>query len=524
MAAANSNHDSSRPSSAGFALRTAAALVATCLVLWLAGWGTQGSASAWPRFEDDAYYYLVIARNVASGHGFTADGISATNGFQPLWLWLLIPIAWLTSGDTTLLLAATQLLVVLTFCVSGGALCALLRARLGLLPALLGMAVLVFPRFLNVLVSGMESGVAVLVLVALIGELLAGPALASADPTRRDRRAGALFGLLFLARLDSVFIAAACAAYVALAGLARRDAPFAVRLARSVRKELSIFWPLVALAAPYLAWNLASFGHLVPISGALKTSHSQLGFMPGNLNAAWAALLALAAVAAVVARRRPSGRVLAVLAGGLALQALHAIVFMRWAVLVWHFALLIPAAALAVAVLARGAQERGSTVPLRSALAGVALLLAAGLALSISRLQLTFTGAGREAGRWVAKSLPADAVLGMKDSGAFSYFSERRVMNLDGVVNSFEFEETLCRGELAEFLARHGVTYIAQHAVPPEVRAATYESYTQPYPCHFDGGRDSRLELRRDREVFRGSPYQSYGLGEQQLIVWRIGP
>lgn len=528
MSAGNSTFEGSRPNPPGFALRTVLVFLATCLALWLAGWTTQGFASAWPRFEDDAYYYLAIARNVASGLGFSADGISPTNGFQPLWMWLLVPVAWLTSGDTARLLTATQLLVVLTFCVSGGLLCALLRARLGLLPALFGSAVLLFPRYSNVLLSGMESGVLVLVAVSLIAELLRSRTLERAEPARGDARAGLLFGLLLLARLDSVFVALACAGCVALTGLGRADAPFAARLTRTVRKELSVFWPSVALVAPYLAWNLLRFGHWLPISGALKTSHAAPAFMPGNVHPTFAVLLALAFAAAALELWRPRerglGRVLAVFATGLTLQALHAVVFMRWAVFNWHFALFIPVGALAVAVLARAAQERVPRVLHRPALAAVAAILVAAQVASISRLHRTLTGAGREAGRWVAQSLPANAVLGMKDSGAFGYFAERRVMNLDGVVNSFEFQESLCRGELAEFLARHGVAYIAQHAVPPEVRAGNYESYSQVYGCHFSGGRDSELALRHDREVFRGSPYLSSLGDEEQLVIWRISP
>lgn len=513
-------------STSRFAVRTGCVLLATCSALWLAGAGSQGFASAWPRFEDDAYYYLVIARNVAAGLGATADGISPTNGFQPLWMWLLVPIAWLTSGDTTWLLAGAQLAVVLIFCASGALLCALLRARLGLAPALFAMSVLLFPRFLNVLLCGLESGIAVLAAVLLLGELLRGPALRSPEPSRTDARAGVLFGVLFLARLDSVFVALACAACVVLVGLGSGDLPPGARLARTVRKGLAVFWPLPVLAAPYLAWNLLAFGHLVPISGELKTSHSALHFQPGNVNAAYLALLGVTLAAAVVELRRPGdralGRVLAAFGAGLALQALHAMVFMTWGVFNWHFALLVPTGAVGVAVLTRALEPRLPRGWVRAGLWAVALVLIAAQAFAISRLGLTFTGAGREAGRWVAESLPPDAVLGMKDSGAFSYFAERRVMNLDGVVNSFAYQETLCRGELAEFLARHGVQYVAQHQVPPEVSAGDYREFTQVYPCHFPGGRDSALVFRRDQQVFLGTPYRSYGGGESQLLIWRI--
>ncbi len=41
---------------------------------------------------DDAFYYLEIAQNVIQGKGSTFDGIHLTNGYQPLWLFVLLPI------------------------------------------------------------------------------------------------------------------------------------------------------------------------------------------------------------------------------------------------------------------------------------------------------------------------------------------------------------------------------------------------------------------------------------------------
>ena len=40
---------------------------------------------------------------------------------------------------------------------------------------------------------------------------------------------------------------------------------------------------IVPLAAGYLAWNLLSFGHAVPISGALKSSFPTITFSPSRL-------------------------------------------------------------------------------------------------------------------------------------------------------------------------------------------------------------------------------------------------
>src|SRR5437667_5104738 len=44
------------------------------------------------RVPDDALYYLTIAKHLAHGHGITFDGLRATNGIHPLWLFIITPI------------------------------------------------------------------------------------------------------------------------------------------------------------------------------------------------------------------------------------------------------------------------------------------------------------------------------------------------------------------------------------------------------------------------------------------------
>lgn len=510
-----------------FAWAASLALAGTCVLLWLAGWLTRDWISAWPRFADDAFYYLVIARNAATGHGFTMDQISPTNGFQPLWMLALVPIAGLAGGDRDVLLLVVQGLSVLLFAASGGLLCGLVRARLGLAPALLSGLLLLFPRLLNVSVSGMESALLILVLVALIVEALRSDAFWNTVPRASDARAGALVGLLMLARLDSVFIGLTLAGYVALRGLTAGEGVLAARLTRTVRKGLMLFWPTLVLVTPYLAWNQIEFGRMMPISGVLKSSFPVPGFEPSHLNLEHAGLLLLAvgAVAREIWRGNrgdPLVRVLAVLSIGLLLHAIHSVIFMRWAVFAWHFSALIPAGVLGVALIARGAADRLPRTALIAGFASLALLQVAAFAFSTSRIERSFTVAGREGGEWVAENLPADAVLGMKDSGIFSFFAQRRVMNLDGVANSFEFAEAVCRGRLAEFIRDRGVEYIVQHGVPSNVRSHHYETHAQAYPCGLPGGQDGVLLLQRELEVFRGSLYRNSAGEADRLLIWRL--
>jgi hypothetical protein len=41
---------------------------------------------------DDAFYYFKIAENVTRGYFFSFDTVTETNGFHPLWLFVIVPI------------------------------------------------------------------------------------------------------------------------------------------------------------------------------------------------------------------------------------------------------------------------------------------------------------------------------------------------------------------------------------------------------------------------------------------------
>lgn len=62
------------------------------------------SHASWLIFvQDDLLYYLKVAQNIAHGHGSTFNGIVATNGYQPLWLLVLIVFSWFTESPRLIL-------------------------------------------------------------------------------------------------------------------------------------------------------------------------------------------------------------------------------------------------------------------------------------------------------------------------------------------------------------------------------------------------------------------------------------
>jgi hypothetical protein len=64
-----------------------------------------------------------------------------------------------------------------------------------------------------------------------------------------------------------------------------------------------------------------------------------------------------------------------------------------------------------------------------------------------------------DAAEWVRSNLPADAVVGSWNAGTIGYLSGRRVVNLDGVVNSWDFALTE-RHDLCRYWRSAGITHL----------------------------------------------------------------
>src|ERR671917_1932083 len=94
------------------ALRRPAVLVPLLITLAAACWLHAAPADQLARTlpVEDAYYALSVTRHVALGDGVTADGIHDTNGFQPLWVALNVPLYVLAGGDRIAGLRLSQVL------------------------------------------------------------------------------------------------------------------------------------------------------------------------------------------------------------------------------------------------------------------------------------------------------------------------------------------------------------------------------------------------------------------------------
>lgn len=436
---------------------------------------------------DDAYYYFTIGRHLAEGQGSSFDGINLTNGYHPLWLAIctlpyLLGLAGLAAVRAVLVLQlglwAATLSIVAT--IESNAIDRFPRlddrSRRLATAAIVGLFVLVAanPFVVKTFVNGLESGIAALVAVALLALSTQRGGQLRGDSRRAGFLVGSLFALAFLARTDAVFFIGAALVWSAFD--AGRD---------RLRDLLPAFAPAAAVATAYLALNQRVFGDPLQVSGVVK----RLPLTAGRTAAmGLVGVLALAVILAARRDRTPSerfgrtGRFFActawfasgcvLLAGYYRLLSVETYLWYYAPLVLYGILLLLHFAADLMEAAAREAPAYRS--PSRQVLRFAILLglpLVAAFVLSARSFAdpelRSLTEGDRVAGEWMRTHLPPGAVAASWDAGVVAYFAERPVVNLDGLVNSFEYERARRRGPDAtrRFLARQRVTFIVNHGV-----------------------------------------------------------
>lgn len=222
-------------------------------------------------WEDDFYYYAVIARNIVAHGRSTFDGMTTTNGYHPLWMGVITVLIWIFGGTTPSFFVALTIV---------SALLALLFFRLLLLlgrelfpghPALYPLTLGIGAYSTRFLFGGMETTLA-LPLACMVMLVLVRIGL----PERATRKQALLFGflasLLVLSRLDTLLLIALVASLW-------------LSFFRNWLPSKLLVWMAIGgqLVAYYLIWNLLQFDALTPISGQAKQLTDSSGFSTGML-------------------------------------------------------------------------------------------------------------------------------------------------------------------------------------------------------------------------------------------------
>jgi 4-amino-4-deoxy-L-arabinose transferase-like glycosyltransferase len=161
---------------------------------------------------DDSFYAFQIARNIAEGNGVTFDGKTPTNGFQPLYVFLLVPIYKIFGPDRiTPVYAALSLLALLTVAT---ALLLFLIARRYVSDSVALFAAMVWvfsPVVVRQSSNGLETALALFLLAFSVYYYL--ERIRNNPDARAGQfvKMGLLLGLAVLARVDEVLLALAMA-------------------------------------------------------------------------------------------------------------------------------------------------------------------------------------------------------------------------------------------------------------------------------------------------------------------------
>lgn len=407
---------------------------------------------------DDGYFYFQTAQHLASGRGMTFDGLHITNGFHLLWLFVLVPIFWLTDSPETAHLMGYWLQAGL-FAVGGVLLYRISRRYWSPIPSAIAVVVWVQATYWLHL-SGLEYALHSLGL--LMGVFFYQRWFSHTLPKHKRYYfwLGLVVGLTFLARLDTFLLAGWLGLHL-LWRLYRQKSRFTLVLFYGL--------PILLAIGVYLLINGLVTGQVMTVSSVIKGEWSSYLLAEDMLYQQWGWLAAkgwhafwplrrivtlyeglfvvgIYGVSGVwLGRWLPGRERHHLLTHPLTPITLYSLTHFILSTLLYHEAIgaspwyypapLILASLSLAALLHKTSQKQVSVYAI------LVLLITSGLALgfvrqfqarnqSDTRVQPTLDA---------IEQLPPDSILASWNPGTISYLSQRTVIPLDGLVNSWDY-------------------------------------------------------------------------------------
>ena len=504
-------------------------------VLFLGGTLAYGAGFAWymlARFDlinlisnthDDAFYYFQIARNLAEGKFSTFDGgITRTNGYHPLWLFLITPFHWVFDKEAALFaIKAFEIMLV-----AGGVALVAAAARLARLPWVLMFAALPMLYHIPFLIAGLEAAAALF----MLGLFILTACLFARSPARWQWPLAAVAFALPWVRLEYIAISLATTAALCLIEWSWRERAPSASLGERARSARSMKAVVPFLAAGtsilvYFTYNWLVFGGIVPVSAATKNFWSQVRWeQEGGYSLAQnfqdilqipvfhdGLLVALEVCAYLLlvwwfarrSRSRQDWLLLAFLVGVFSLAAGHLAKFAQTVLTIhpslgpwsWYF---VPAYLMTVLIvpvrcyvaiyfirrlIGSKSQHAANILSLGIVLAGAAFLFVkADFTEPFQRFE-AISVSTRTEDKWIKavsynewteavyggtqlmnRVLPEDSVVGAWEAGVVGYFSRFPVVNLDGLVNSYDYfhARKSARDGYAHLHREFGITHFTE--------------------------------------------------------------
>lgn len=461
---------------------------------------------------DDSFYSLGIARNIAQGKGITFDGYTKTDGFQPLYVFMMVPVyRAFENAPVDVPIKACMILSALVSVAAGLVAFSLIRFYAGAPAAIVALAAFMFdPNSIRQSINGLETGLATFFVFLSAFIYVRGFARAQTPSFKYALALGCSIGLGILARLDHGLFAVGMGIDLILR--VWKSDPSARKKALSMLSIAAVTSAIIA--GPWFIYVKSTSGSFMPTSGkAIRTlsiaygdwmvdSRGQSGpkqFAVGDLEDAdipgWyylgiaekAAKEAAGSIPLIGALFKGPGLVFLFLLIGLAAvkkkrgysfiqksSAFRFLIFSFPLILAvycfhifghWFFdRYFFPFAALAGLIITGIVVNAifDSFADKRVRWIIVCILIAIPLVWGSSD---TFGKRKKvvsdyyAAALWVKEKTPPDAVIGAFQAGTIGYLSERKTVNLDGVVNHDAYI-ALKRKEIDIYAQNRNIDYL----------------------------------------------------------------
>lgn len=513
---------------------------------------------------DDSFYAFKIARNVAAGEGVTFDGVVPTNGFQPLYVFLLVPVYWLAGSDLVTPIYVALVISAILTALTALLLFRILRRYVGDNVALVASAIWAFsPVVARQAANGLETALALFLFAWSVDFYLGRIRRRDGPPGRDFVILGVLLSLTVLARIDGIFLAFAMLLDYLLILRKRPDRRHEIRgVLASITAGLVIY-------SPWIIYNLITMKTLMPESGAatrflsmayapffglgsseLSRTGPDVGFLWGHVVHSFLVLklappfhiffralertgdavgapglfaavanvsgmLVLAGMLYLILWRRRDPavagvgevRFLLVAAGALvaaySLYVFGVFFFTRYFYPVYFVSCVY--VGFLIAVLS-GPLRRHLGRRARSVMAFAAGIYVVGFAF------MAYSKAFRsypvyhfyDVAQWVVEHTDPDEMIGVFQGGAIGYLSDRRVINLDGKVNH-EALEALRAGTMSSYIRAKGIDVVLDSPAVLDLflDAEVNEDDTQVILTHYDRISDATDDRLRGWVAYR---------------------
>lgn len=211
--------------------------------------------------SDDSYLCLKIAKNISLGLGPTFDGISFTNGFQPLYVFLIVPIFHLFPNDLFMPVRLSLLVLSIFDTLSLYLIFKLGRrvAKSLLAPVILSVFWIFNPYVISTTLNGMETMIAFFFLLLF---LYCYDLNQPHEDGKKSFLLGLILGAAMLARIDSIFLA-----FSLLLLLTVRLLSKTVSLGRYLRTLLFVGVGALIVYSPWIVYSYVFTKAVFPVSG-----------------------------------------------------------------------------------------------------------------------------------------------------------------------------------------------------------------------------------------------------------------